>query len=561
MRHPLVERVTLPRTADVSIADLADAAAPSAAVRPEGVPIGIIDDLVMENPYLDGVIIGHAAFPQGFPWQPPTQHGTQVAGIAAYGGLRPLMSDPGDLTPPHPIYSARILHADPHNSDRAAVAGLFHIELEQAIRWLARQGVKVINLSVTEEAPPSRAHPGETTTVIDTLARELDLVIIVASGNRNALESGHWRDDYPAYLRDPAARIAEPGTAALAVTTGAVSWHATPGGSQAKNRVCIAGTHQAAPFTRVGPARGTTPNGTLKPEFVAHGGNWAWDEQMGTVVTSDPALGVITLVSPAQANGRMVGVAHGTSFAAPYVAHEAAEIATRYPDVGANLIRCLLALSAAGMGLARNVTAYGIPRASAILESGPHRVVLTFEGQIPANHTVVHPIPVPDRFARGKIGQQISVALAFDPPVRRTRRAYQGATMETELVRNMPLDEVVATYQEQPTVRQVAEDSALHRRDLPKGRQRPRLEPNSQAIVSNTLIRRRTITTGWDPDDDGYYLVVRHNLQPWAAGAQGPEPQNYAIAVELTLHDTVDIDLYASIQQMLRARGRARGSR
>lgn len=55
LKHPLVERVALPKTADVSIADLAGVPMPSALVQPKGAPVGIIDDLVADNPYLDAM--------------------------------------------------------------------------------------------------------------------------------------------------------------------------------------------------------------------------------------------------------------------------------------------------------------------------------------------------------------------------------------------------------------------------------------------------------------------------------------------------------------------------
>lgn len=336
LEHPLVERVALPLKAPVTVTHFTGVANPADQPEPDGAPVGVIDDLVMDHPYLDGVIQAQAQFPAGHAWGPPTDHGTQVASIAAYRDLRPLLTDGETRIVPHPVYSARILHQDSTPGSGAVVAGLFHTQLEDGIRWLASQGVKIINLSVTYDTPQDRAHASEASAIIDTLAKELDLVIVVASGNRVSLPQGHWKDDYPTYLKDADARIAEPGTAALAVTTGAVSLFDTPGALRPDTQIAIARSGKAAPFTRTGPSRGTTPAGTRKPEFAAHGGNWAWDDQLEQVIQHDPNLGVPVLVSPANHNGRLVATTSGTSFAAPYVAHQAATIATRYPAASAN---------------------------------------------------------------------------------------------------------------------------------------------------------------------------------------------------------------------------------
>lgn len=566
LNHPLVERVSLPETATVTLADLAAVAPPTTPPIAAGAPIGVIDDLVLTNPYLDSSVVQQQSFPHDHPWRPATQHGTQVASIAAYGSLRELISRGAPAAPPHPIYSARILESDARKSGNAVVAGLFHRELENAVRWLHSCGVKIISCSVTTEVAATRAYPAEVTVALDQLARELDLVIVVAAGNRSDIGKNHWRDHYPHYLQAPDAAVAEPGTAVLAVTAGAIAWYDHPGARGALNQVPIARKGQPAPFTRTGPTKGTTTRGTLKPEFVAHGGNWSWDTQLGALFPNDPALGVITLIGGLR-SGRLVGAAFGTSFAAPYVAHEAAQILTRYPGAGANLIRCFLALSAEqhpdhqlDNTIEQRTGAYGIPLAHRITESGPHRVVVTFEGTIPANQVLIHPIPIPPAFAAGRLGQTVTIALAYDPDVRRTRRAYQAATMDAELVVNMPLEDVIATFQEQPSLTAAQLDPTLIRRVLPTGHQRPNLHPGATAVESNTLIRRRLERLAWSPDDEGYHVVVRHDLQPWAKPGNDCEvTQRYALAVELRVNHDVNIDLYALVRAQLegRARGRA----
>lgn len=565
--HPYVERVHPPLRPTVRHADLAGVMAPASAPRPFGEAVGVIDDLVVDNPYLAGVTAERASFPAAHAYGPPTAHGTNVAGIAAYGELRPLVDGSRSIGDPHPVLSARIMEEDPHRPGKAVVANPFHTQLEEALRWLHGRGVRVAVCSINTHDPDTSALPSEATATIDRLARELGIVIVVSAGNFDP-SPDHWLNDYAGYLSGPAARVADPGGAALALTVGAVAFDDIPGGRSAANAVAIAKVHQPSPFTRVGPTRGRTPTGTRKPEFVANGGNFGWDGQLGTLVQHDPALGVITLAPGGAPGGRLVSVVEGTSFAAPFVANQVARIATRYPTASANLLRALTALSAtppapaAPVRLANGalVSAYGIPSADAVLESGTRRVILTYEGAIRANSSVIHEIPIPQEFATGHLGQQLTVALAFDPPVRRSRRSYLAGAMDFDFVRNMDLETLRATYERQPTRTELAEHPELSRRSLPSGHARPSLEPGVTALASNTTIRRRMVGGGWDPDDEGYHLVVTHSPAPWATGQKdSPDEQEYALAVELRVRDTVNIDLRSLVQARLASRARARG--
>lgn len=567
--HPYVERVRPPLRPHVTHADLAGVPMPSTAPRPDGEAIGVIDDLIIDNPYLAGSVVDRAAFPPSWTYGPATTHGTNVAGIAAYGDLRRLVTGAGALAEPHPVLGARIMEEDPHWPGRAIVAGPLHTQIEAALSWLSAQGVKIAVCSINADGPDDAALPSETTATIDRLARELDMVIVLSAGNFVDPRPMHWLSDYADYLATNAAKVADPAGAALALSVGAVAYDDVPGGRASVQQVAIARTHQPSPFTRVGPTRGRTPAGALKPEFAANGGNFGWDRQLG-LIQRDPSLGVITLAPAGTTGGRLVSVVDGTSFAAPFVANQVATLATRYPGAGANLLRALTALSgkdpspATPTRLAQGVVvaAYGIPDAASVLESGPHRVVLTYEGTIRVGTSLVHELPIPAEFATGRLGQRFTVALAFDPPVRRSRRSYVAGAMDFDFVRNVGLDTVMSTYVRQPTRVQIAADPDLIARRLPGGRLRPTMEPGVTAVASNTLIRRRMSSGGWDPDDEGHYLVVTHTPSPWAKDAKDmPGEQSYAVAVELAVREDVSIDLRALVQARLRARARARSQR
>lgn len=560
--HEFVERIRLPLRPEIQAHDVSRAAGPDDPPLPEGEPVGVIDDLVTDNPMLANVVADRAQFPTSHIFAAATGHGTGVAGIAAYGDLRVFVGPEGDAhTLPHPIVAARIMEADPHDPQRAVVAGPIHLQMEQALRWLHQEGVKVVCCSISETTADDSPVRDEWTTTIDTLARELDLVIVIAAGNVTRIDPHHWRDDYPDYLDRPEARIAAPGGAVNALTVGAKAARDVLGARNRETQVPIARAGGPSPFTRTGPARARRAQGAAKPEFVADGGNWGWDHQLDRHVQRDPNAGVLTLAPAGAAGGRTFAVMEGTSVAAPFVAHEVAAIATRYPDAGANLLRCLTALSAdGGREVGRSgdaiLSAYGEPLAERILESGPHRLILTYEGEIEPKTTMIHELPIPAEFARGAHEQRLTVALAYDPPVRRTRRDYTMGEIALGLVRNIEPDDLVARYRRQPTTAQIAEDPALIALALPTGRQRPELEPRQQVLRANTLLRQ-TAKMRWDEDDDGYFIVLTDSRRAWAT-ADHKEPQRYALALELSLSEKATIDLYALAQQKLRARTRLR---
>src|SRR5690606_29094304 len=144
--------------------------------------------------------------------------------------------------------------------------------------------------------PDSAPTPSEAISVIDTLVRELGIVVVLSAGNVRSVDPDHWLNDYPAYLESQNARIADPGGAALAITVGARAHFGIPAppvyGVQTK--IAIAGAGEPSPFTRTGPSRGRTSAGRAKPEFVANGGNFAWDHEVGVRHGRDAAMSVVT---------------------------------------------------------------------------------------------------------------------------------------------------------------------------------------------------------------------------------------------------------------------------
>lgn len=559
----VVERIRTPPVAYLEPSDWLAASLEDLSVEPEaGVPIGVIDDAIAAHPLLDGLVASRRAFPPAHDWQPPGQHGTMVAGLALFGEFETALRERRPLRPRGVVHQARVLEPDPTipRATRFAPTVTAHQAIEQAIETLhGEEGVRVFNLSVNDPDAYSGPHVGLITERLDELIRELDIIVVISAGNQRAdarnasMASGHHAADaYPLYLMHPSARIAEPATAALALTVGALSRFDAPQTHRGEARVgdhAIAAAREIAPFSRTGPGAFKG----VKPELVDIGGNWVVTDT-GTLDTENPGVGVISL--GVNQSGRLFSMATGTSFAAPLVARLAAAIWAAYPDASANLVRALVGIAARTPDPVVNqfgdaderlrAAGYGQPRTDLAIASGGPRVVMVFDGELPTDTAAVHPIPIPESFARGRAERRIAISLAYDPPVRRQRRDYLAGEMNFDLLRNVTEDEVRDRYSRQGATR------------LPLytgRREKLELRPGSQATNNSTLVCRSIQPQTLDPDDgDVYYLAVSHRSAQWADAGD----QRYALAVELVEHERVDIDLYAAVQAQARVRARVR---
>ena len=561
--HPYVERLRAPIAAAVTATTLSAAEGPFSVILPEGAPIGILDDLVVDsNPWMQNVIVEQRHFPPDYVFGDNTRHGTEVAGIAAWGNIRQLL-EPDFEGQPHPLYVARIAQAS--TDLKAEVVGSASQQISDGLDWLAECGVKIVVLALGHDYADDGAIPSDLSSTVDAKARELGLVIVTSAGNVRDIGDAHWHADYPTYLHDATSKVAAPGSAALAVTVGAVAHTDVFDVKRYPYGLAIAPADHPAPYTRTGPSRGGNAAGRQKPEFAAHGGSWAWNEATDSPITDDTNLGAATLIPPV--NGRWFGTAAGTSYAAPLVAHEIARIQTRYPEASANLLRALSALAgtrAAAPNTAHGKTLvglYGVPDAGRVLESGDNRVIFVYEGEMATNAHTVLEIPVPPEFAAGASERELRVALAFDPPVRRSRRDYIAGSMRYDFIHKASLADIRNAYATQPTVKEQATDPGMIRYDPLAGRP---LVPPKTRLSSDTLICRSYHRTsgGWDEDDRNYHLVITHEHSRWTPAQRNKYPsQTFAVAVELVDIGRPELALYELAEARLRSRTRARGQR
>lgn len=482
-------------------------------------------------------------------------HGTMVAGLALYGNVQGCIQRRA-FAPLLTLYSARVLNADNRFDDERLIIS----QMAESIEYFrTTYGCRVFNVSLGDDRfPYNGGKVSPWASILDYLARDNDVVIVVSAGNySHDPEPPLGPDDhlagYPGYLISPPAKIIEPATGCNVVTVGSVAESASlPEGAERDVRLRpIAGVGEPSPFTRSGPGIG----GAIKPDVVEYGGNRLFD---GTLRRTRNDVESAVLSLNREYIQRLFTADTGTSFAAAKVSNLAASLLREFPNATANLVRALIAASAEipaaskarlaplGGEAVSAVCGNGVPNLDRARSSGKNRVVLLAESTIGLDRFHVYEVPIPDEFCSTDGVRTLSVSLAYDPPVRHSRLDYLGFRMSYRLIRGKTLDQVVNAFKK------------LRKGEgKVDGLRQPYdcvLTPTPTRREGGTLQKASFVMTQ-RPRDYGntYYLVVRC-LNEWAR--EDLPPQHYAVVG--TVQHSAEIDLYAQIQTRVRERGRVR---
>jgi|GEM_PF-159850 len=471
LNHVDVRMVDLPPRSGITVTQLSR----DIAELPTDIPtpaltaprVCILDSGINTNhPLLRSAIAESESFVQAESESDLAGHGTAVAGIALYGDVE--TCERANLWQPACwLYNGKILNSNCEYDE-------LQIEntLRKAVTYFVELGCRIFNLSVGNvNAPYHGGHVQGMAYVLDTLAREFDVLFIVSVGNFLGLDdpqipADSWRDEYPDYLLGDHNVLIDPAPALNAITVGSIATHeATQNNQRWPDEIehhCAANTGQPSPFTRHGPGH----KDSIKPDLVAAGGNYAVPlrregEQWAPVTTSP---GVMTLNHNSIGN-TIFSVMNGTSFAAPYITHLASRLMAEYPGASTNSIRALLVSQAEitnacektfGNEFAKtyarenkkrkpitDVVGYGEVNEGNLYRSDQSVVLLMSEESICADETQFFEIPLPDDFlANTTSSREISVALSYFPAVRTTRVDYRATKIQYVLVRGKSLEEV-----------------------------------------------------------------------------------------------------------------------
>jgi len=556
---PLIARVDRPPIPDLGERDppiVTLTAVPEPVHPGDDAPlIGIIDSGSTDHPLLAPSLEESIGVPESLGTADIFGHGTKVAGIAAFGDLRECVSA-NTFASPVRIISAKVVNDQGQFDDTATIPA----QMRDAVRALHERGCRVINIALGDRfrIPYDGGRASQWAATLDTLARELDLVIIVTAGNSAGGDRAPWgaqpehiTQTYPDYLITPANRIVDPATAAVVLTVGSLA-HAnglpTEDIAGAELRA-IASLNTPTPVTRSGPGA----NNAIKPDLVDYGGTCLFDGMGPRIATGNhyASAGMLTL-RPDYLGG-LLTAATGTSMAASRIAYKAALLLRAMPSASANMIRALLALSASippeaiqclnrlGGGAALACCGYGVPDVARELDSEERRVVLIADHQeLATDQFALYRIPLPKEFQTTKGKRQIRVGMAFDPPVRHTRLEYLGLRVNYHLIRGMKPDDIFEHF------RQRTKDEKRFD-DLPSTA-KCNLEP-SRDIRGTSTLQAATFKMARNIDlyGDDYYLAVFAERR-WAG--EEITHQRFAVAVEL------EHEAQINIHQQLRARVR-----
>ncbi len=225
-------------------------------------------------------------------------HGTLVAGRAAFADLGRQKAAGGFLTP-----RARIIDARIKDSVALSFADM-HQRIQAAVREFASVA-KIFNLSFNGKDAIDGTGMSTLGADLDLLMAEYGVRFTISAGNQTVYwDHGSLKDTF----RQDDTRISAPADAMLGITVGAIVGKTHKG--------CMSRKNEIAPYSRRGPGF----QGFFKPDLVAYSasafpGGQAIDDEYGSCLNE---------------NGFCTDA--GTSFAAPAVAGDLAQILTLVPD-------------------------------------------------------------------------------------------------------------------------------------------------------------------------------------------------------------------------------------
>lgn len=483
-------------------------------------------------------------------------HGTHVAGLALYGDFEKHLRASA-FVPTLRLYSGRILDKNNENT-----TGFVENQIEEAVRYFIREhGCKVFNLSFGDANKPYLGgHLKGLSVTLDTLSRELGVLFVVSSGNHRINERSpdglEWRDQYPTYLLSDDWRLIEPAPALNALTVGSLARHNQTFNSQNNpgdlTELPIAHPGQPSPFTR----SGCSIDGAIKPELMAHGGNWALNKynNFGLV---DAGMGVVS-TSHQFASGHPFVVDVGTSMAAPQVAHLAASVLHEHPDATANFVRAQLCLNAvlpqASHQLMeqhkalKRACGYGQVDEAALHRSLENAVTLITDGKIENKRHHFYEIPVPPEFTSGgkKRLREIAVALAYTPPVRSTRIKYRATRIDFRLVAAHDLEHVTTMFNKATRKEDYQSIKELAGASIGQvARSKGTVQADFWRFIQfqkDSALRTKKL-----------FVVVTRNDFPWGENLCDSE-ESYSLLVSLRDKENLLAQLYTQIKARLDAR-------
>jgi hypothetical protein len=331
------------------------------SVQIDSLPVvAILDSGINFPPNLKSLIVAHWK-PNGFNGG-DCDHGTKVASKAIFANVGHQIPQ-CILTPRVKIIDCNIM--DHSLTSEGALIG----RIQQAVANF-QDITKIFNLSVNSANPIEGDEISIFGYELDNLMSNNNIQFVISAGNH-----GLWRtsNNIEEIIGDDDSRISAPADSMLGITVGSIV------GCEHTNSIC--NKNMITPYSRIGPGFA----GFRKPDIVGKSATIIWDGQSVNIPEDEHSVMI-------GQNGWIAKDA-GTSFAAPIIAGDIADIAKIVPGNDIFLAKALLfnaalplydeeKMSEEEASLIGNLYGRGLSEPDISKYSEPHRVTFVRSGEL-----------------------------------------------------------------------------------------------------------------------------------------------------------------------------------
>ena len=267
-------------------------------------------------------------------------HGTGLAGLAAFGDLADTLATNGPVVLSHRLESVKLTPTQGANQGNAEHHGYLFGEAVGRPEISAPKRPRVFTSAVTSSDGRDRGRPSAWSATVDRLASDYEgdgqfpRLFVLAAGNTESIPA--W-NEYPSSLSTNGIR--DPGQSWNALTVGAYTNKTLITEADAQDYQPIASAGGLSPYTTTSSTWASV--WPLKPDVVFEGGN------AGKNATGSAGIRSLNLLSTSNLPiERLFTTTNATSAASALGARMAAQLMAAYPSLRPETIRALVTHSA-----------------------------------------------------------------------------------------------------------------------------------------------------------------------------------------------------------------------
>lgn len=262
-------------------------------------------------------------------------HGTQMAGIAAFGDLTEQLAHNGPITLTHRIESVKIMPESGYHEDKQLFGAITRESVSRVEIDPTRQ--RAYCMAVTTTDGRDRGRPSSWSATVDSLSADFERLIVLSAGNTDPRQRHRYPDS------SIADEVHDPGQAWNALTVGGYTEKVQLDTTKHPGWTPIALEGDLAPCSCT--SMDWAKSWPIKPEIVMEAGNMAISPVDGTADYIDDALQLLSTGHKFTLGKQLVSFGD-TSAAAALGARLAVMVQGQYPDYWPETVRALIVHSA-----------------------------------------------------------------------------------------------------------------------------------------------------------------------------------------------------------------------